>query len=95
MFFDQGVFENERFFFRVGGQEIDGHHGGQAQADMVAWVTALREILPDPVAEIFGLAHIDDLSDASLINRRRGRRKPLDLLTYIHGASPVLRTATA
>ncbi len=30
MFFDEGVFEDERFFFRVGHEKVNRHHGQDA-----------------------------------------------------------------
>ena len=82
MFFDQGVFEDERFFFRMGDEEIDRHHGQHTQANMVAGIATVGKILPDAVAEILRLAHIDDRVGGIFHQIDAGGvGKPVDLLT--------------
>ena len=87
--FDESIFQNERVFFCISGEKIDVDHGGQPQPDVVAWIPSLRVILPHAVAQIFCLTNVDNASRRILHEvDARGARKALNLLTYIHGASP-------
>src|SRR5690349_7515250 len=56
---------------------------------MIAWIPGLRVILPHAVAQIFRITDVDNAPRRILHEiDAGGARKALNLLTYIHGASP-------
>src|SRR5712691_6971546 len=56
---------------------------------MIAWIPPLRVVLPHAVAQIFRLTDVDNAPRRILHEIDAGSaRKALNLLTYIHGASP-------
>ncbi len=57
---DEGVFQDQGFFFRVREERLHLAHFGHEETKRGPPVPGFPEIGPDPVAEVLGLADVDD-----------------------------------
>jgi len=81
MLLDQGVFQDEGFFFRVGEKGFHLADFGHEELEQEAGVTGFSEVGPHPVAQVLGLPDVQDLS--GLVPHEvnaRARREVLDLV---------------
>ncbi len=58
--FDQGVFEDERFLLGVGDDRLDLANPVHQEADVGTAVPAGDEVGAQPLAQVLGLAHVED-----------------------------------
>ncbi len=90
VFLDQGVFQNQRFLFRIGHHRIDTMHAIHEKRDLPTTVACSIKIAAQTSPQVFGLSHVEH----SLVFTAHqiyagGRREPLGIdLDFRHQTTP-------
>ena len=79
---DQCVFQQQSLFFGVGQHDLDIGDPGHQKFDMIAGIAGLAEIGAYPLAQVAGLADVDDLPAgvAHQVHPGRSRQLPYFIL---------------